>query len=257
MSMDPDEDTLALQPRPNRVAQRCRPLRPAMARRRCDSHLAGRASKSAIGSHATTFDPVSHDIDFASDASMKICGVGGYPSYSEDMALGLSSRFFSSLAAAISSFALLTFGLSGTAMSQTQTPSGSTSLPSITIQAPKQVTRPQKPEHRAVARNTVRNTVSPRTSPTTPFTAAQESVLAKLARLERASGSCVGGCATSFRSGNRPWVGCSASGWPAYSGTCRNAGNYKTYVECTETAQFLGWRPMEYHWYCTSLAFKK
>ena len=85
MSMDPDKDTLALQPRPNRVGQRCRPLRPAMARRRCDSHLAGRASKPAMGSHATTFDPVSHDIDFASDDSTKMSGVGGY---SEDMGYG-------------------------------------------------------------------------------------------------------------------------------------------------------------------------
>jgi len=168
-----------------------------------------------------------------------------------------SSRFISSPAVAVLSIALLQFGLSGTAMSQTQTPSGSTSLPSITIQAPKQVARPQKPEPRAVVRNTVRHTVSPGTSPTTPFTAAQESVMAKLARLERSSGSCLGGCATSFPSGNRPWVGCSASGWPAYSGTCKNGRNYKTYVECTETSYFLAWKPMEVHWYCTSLAFKK
>jgi hypothetical protein len=169
-----------------------------------------------------------------------------------------SSRFFSSPAVAILSITLLLCGLSGTAMSQTETPSGGTTLPSITIQAPKQVARPQRPKQRAVARNTVRNTVSPGTSPTTPTpSAAQESVLAKLRRLERASGSCVGGCQTSFPSGNRPWVGCSASGWPALSGTCRNIGNYKTYVECTETSYFLAWKPMEVHWYCTSLAFKK
>ena len=171
-----------------------------------------------------------------------------------------SSRFIASPAVAISSIALLLCGLSGTAMSQTATASNS-SLPSITVDAPKPVARPYKPIQRAVAHNTVRrtvrHTVSPATSPTTPFTAAQESVLAKLQRLERSSGSCVGGCATSFRSGNRPWVGCSASGWPAYSGTCKNARNYKTYVECTETSHFLAWRPMEYHWYCTSLAFKK
>lgn len=170
-----------------------------------------------------------------------------------------SSRFISSLAVAILSIALLLCGLSGTAMSQTATPSGgaTTSLPGIQIDAPKQVPRPQRPKQRAVARNTVRNTVSPGTSPTTPTpSAAQESVLAKLRRLERASGSCVGGCQTSFPSGNRPWVGCSASGWPALSGTCRNVGNYKTYVECTETSYFLAWKPMEVHWYCTSLALK-
>jgi hypothetical protein len=169
-----------------------------------------------------------------------------------------SSRFISSLAVAILSIALPLCGLSGTALSQTATPSGGTSLPSITIQAPKQAAKPQKPKQRAVVRNTVRNTVSPGTSPTTPaLTVAQESVLAKLARLERASGSCVGGCATSFPSGNRPWVGCSGSGWPAYSGTCRNVRNYKSYIECAETSYFLAWKVMEVHWYCTSLAFKK
>jgi hypothetical protein len=102
-----------------------------------------------------------------------------------------SSRFISSLAVAILSIALLLCGLSGTAMSQTATPSGgaTTSLPSILIDAPKQVPRPQRPKQRAVARNTVRNTVSLGTSPTTPTpSAAQESVLARLRRLERASG---------------------------------------------------------------------
>src|SRR5437879_4714060 len=142
-------------------------------------------------------------------------------------------------------------------MSQTQKASGDTVLPPITVRAPKQVARPQKPEPRVVVRNTVRNTVSPGTSPTGPLTAAQESVLAKLARLERTSSSCAGGCVTSFPSGNRPWIGCSASGWPAYSGTCKNGRNYKTYVECTETSYFLAWKPMEVHWYCTSLACKK
>lgn len=170
-----------------------------------------------------------------------------------------SSRSISSLAVAILSIAL-PLCLTGQAMSQTATPSGATPLPTITVQAPKRVAKPQKPAPRAVVRNTVRNTVSPGASPsrTTPaLTVAQESVLAKLARLERASGSCVGGCATSVRTGNQPWVGCSASGWPAYSSTCKNGRNFKSYVECTETSHFLAWRPMEYHWYCTSLAFKK
>jgi hypothetical protein len=169
---------------------------------------------------------------------------------------------FSSLAVAILSIALLLCGPSGTAMSKTETPSGGvTSLPTITVQAPKQVARPQKPQQRAVVRSTVRDTVAPGPSPSlaTSKPPAQESVLAKLRRLERASGSCVGGCQTSFRVGNRPWVGCSASGWPAlaYPGTCRNIYGYKSYTECTETSHFLAWRPMEYHWYCTSLAFNK
>jgi hypothetical protein len=179
---------------------------------------------------------------------------------------GFSSRFFSSPAVVILSIVVLLCGLSGTAMSQTQTPSGGTTLPSITVQAPKPVARPQQPpKQRAVVRNTVRTAVSPGPSPSpAPPTgskppAGQESVLAKLRRLERMSGSCVGGCQTSFRVGNRPWIGCSASGWPAlaYPGTCRNIYGYKSYTECTETSHFLAWRPMEYHWYCTSLAFNK
>jgi hypothetical protein len=176
----------------------------------------------------------------------------------------MSKLNFSSQAVALLSIAVLC-GLSGTAMSQTQTPSGGTSLPSITIQAPKQrVAKPQKPKEHAVARETVRTAVYPGRSPS-PTAAtgsgplAGESPLARLRRLERMSGTCVGGCQTSFRVGNRPWIGCSASGWPAlaYPGTCRNIYGYKSYTECTETSQFLAWRPMEYHWYCTSLAFNK
>jgi hypothetical protein len=183
---------------------------------------------------------------------------GGYPPYSEDIAMGLSSRFFSGLAVVISSFALLTCG---PAMSQTTTAATTPSLPSITVQAPKQIVRPQRPQQTAKPpqRPTrVANRVASRpTSPTTPFTAAQASIMAKIRRLEKISGSCVGGCVTSFRSGDKPWIGCSASGWPAYSLTCRNVHNYKSYTECTETQYFLQGRPMDVHWYCTSLAFNK
>jgi hypothetical protein len=159
--------------------------------------------------------------------------------------------------AVISSIAVLC-GLSGTAMSEIATGAVST-LPRIEVVAPKRVARPHRAEPAARPYRPSGNpAASRRTSPTArPFTPAQESVLAKLARLERSSGSCVGGCQTSFPSGGKPWIGCSSSGWPSYSGTCKNPRNYKTYVECTETSHFLGWRPMEYHWYCTSLALKK
>ncbi len=129
-----------------------------------------------------------------------------------------SSLFVASLAVAILSIALLLCGLSGTAMSQTATPSGgaTTSLPSVLVEAPKQ---------RAVARSTL----SPRTSSTTPTPSASPmSPAAQLAKLANATGSCVGGCVTSFRSGDAPWHGCSGSNWPALSSTCRNVGNYKT-----------------------------
>jgi hypothetical protein len=176
----------------------------------------------------------------------------------------MSSSIVARSAVAILSTALLC-GPNGTAMSQTQTPSGGTSLPSITIHAPKpRVAKPEKPKQREVVRETVRTAVYPGRSPS-PTSAtgsgplAGESPLARLRRLERMSSSSAGGVQTSFRVGNRPWVGCSASGWPAlaYPGTCRNIYGYKSYTECTETSHFLAWRPMEYHWYCTSLAFNK
>jgi hypothetical protein len=184
----------------------------------------------------------------------------GYPPHSEEMAMRFSPRFFSNLAVAVSSIAVLLFGLSGAPMAATD-PSGSSSLPSITVQAPKQVARPNRTVPRAVTRSTgPRHTASRGTSPiaATPSGGhGQESVLEKLHRIERSATSCDGGCATSFPSHGKPWVGCSASGWPMYSGTCKNGRKYKSYVHCTEESYFLAWKPMEVHWYCTSLAFNK
>jgi hypothetical protein len=136
-------------------------------------------------------------------------------------------------------------------MSQTATPSGATtSLPSVLVEAP--VARPQKPKQRAVARSTV----SPRTSPSTPTPSASPmSVAARLAKLANTTGSCVDGCQTSFRSGDAPWHGCSVSAG-TYSPTCRNAGNFKTYAECTEVSLLVGWRGNETSWYCSSMALK-
>jgi len=124
--------------------------------------------------------------------------------------------------------AALMCGLSGTAMSQADPPSGGvTPLPSVLVEAPRQVARPPKPE-------VARSTVSPHTSPTTPTQSASSmSPTVKLAKLASATGSCVGGCVTSFRSGDAPWHGCSGSSG-MYSPTCRNVGNYKTYAECAE-----------------------
>jgi hypothetical protein len=152
--------------------------------------------------------------------------------------------------AAVLPMTLLLCGLSGPAMSQTVTPSRGISLPNVVVEAPKQVARPQKPKQRAVARGTV----SPRPSPTQ--SASPTSPMAQLARLEKTTSSCAGGCQTSFRSGNAPWHGCSTSGWPATSSTCRNVGNYKTYAECTDAGLMTGWRVMETTWYCSSLALK-
>jgi len=174
-----------------------------------------------------------------------------------DMTMKFSSRFFSNLAIAIASTAMMLFSLSGAAMALTE-PSGSTSLPTITVQAPKQVIRPQRPTQRAVVRGTGRRTASHGTSPTTTTPLSGEgSVLERLRKLEKESSSCTDGCQSSFPSGNRPWVGCSASAWPMPSAGCRNPRHFKTYVACTETSYFLGWKPVEVSWYCSNLALNK
>ena len=169
----------------------------------------------------------------------------------------LSSNFVAPSAVAILSIAL-SCGPSGMAMSQTATGSA-TSLPSITVEAPKQVARPQRTVQGA-GRSTVRQTRragAGRISPTAPTPSAPGSVMARLAELERTSSNCTDGCQTSFKYGNQPWNGCSsASGaTPSFSPTCRNTRNYKTYEECRETELFLG-APRggpSVWWYCSSL----
>jgi hypothetical protein len=161
-----------------------------------------------------------------------------------------SSIFTANLAVAILSIALS--GLSGPVMSQTAKPTGgaNTSLPSVVVEAPKQVARPRMPKHHVAARSTV----VLRTSTTTPTPSASP-VLARLAQLANATGSCAGGCVTSFRTGDAPWHGCSGSSG-MLSQTCRNVGNYKTYAECASAGLVTGWRLTEFTWYCSSLALK-
>jgi hypothetical protein len=78
--------------------------------------------------------------------------------------------------------------------------------------------------------------------------------MAKIAALEKTSSNCTDGCQTSFKYGNQPWNGCSASsGDFTLSTTCRNGRNYKTYQECRENGMFLAWRQYEVWWYCSSL----
>jgi hypothetical protein len=167
----------------------------------------------------------------------------------EDMAMRFSSLFVARLTVAST---LLLSGLSGTAMSQTATPSGSaaTSLPNIVVEAPKRVARPERPAQRAAAHSTVsrRATVAARTP-----SAAPGSVSAKLAKLASATGSCAGGCQSSFKSGNEPWHGCSLSSgsWLQF---CRNVGNYKTFAECVDAGLTTGWGVNEAGGYCRALA---
>ena len=83
------------------------------------------------------------------------------------------------------------------------------------------------------------------------------SALARLAKLEKEARSCNGGCETSFRVGNAPWVGCSyaAGGIDSshFSATCTDTLSYNTYAQCVETKAFLGAQPRETRWICTSL----
>jgi hypothetical protein len=111
---------------------------------------------------------------------------------------------------------------------------------------------------RAVARpaRAARRTVSRETSPAvTTQPGGQGSVLERLKRIERTSRSCDERCQ---KISAQP--GCSASVWPTTSvGVgCGNSRHFFThYVQCTDHLYFLGWKPREGWWYCTSLALNK
>jgi hypothetical protein len=170
----------------------------------------------------------------------------------------LSLGFAVSSAVAILSTALL----SGSAVSQISTGT-SPSLPSVTIDAPKQMARPHAQVARPLAPNPLANTrVSRQSSSTGSSTtqmpsAAPNSVRERITKLERAASSCNGGCETSFRVGNAPWVGCSWSGETygvgAFSVSCTDTLSYKTYLACTDTKAFLGATQKEARWICSSL----
>lgn len=152
---------------------------------------------------------------------------------------------------------LFAAGVAVALLSQTATPSfgATTSLPDVVVEAPKQVVRPEKAKPRAVSGTVSSSTVSSVTSPT-PLKPSGSRSERDLARLPNAiTGSCVGGCQTSFRAADRPWVGCSWSSG-TLSGTCRNEGHYKDYNACTTAALAIGWRGVEVSWYCSSLALK-
>lgn len=158
-----------------------------------------------------------------------------------------SSFFLGRPVLATSSMALLVCCLGGTAVSQ-PTPAD-IQLPGVTVDAPKPMARPHRPARHVAVRSAGAHAAPPMS------TAAPVSDAAKLAKLERETGSCVGGCQSSFKTGNQPWVGCNVSGG-VYSFTCRNVGNYKTYDECKEAGRITGWRSGETSAYCSSLALK-
>jgi hypothetical protein len=166
----------------------------------------------------------------------------------------MSSSLVAPSAVAIVSTALLC-SLTGAAMSQT-TPNSS--LPSITVEAPKQTARPQREERSQgsgrVVHRAGRTSRSTGTASGTPE-AARGPVMAKLARLEREASSCNDGCESSFRRGKDPWVGCSESAgyYSVFSATCKDTLTHRDYVQCVETKMFLGWDRQRSWWYCTGM----
>ena len=170
--------------------------------------------------------------------------------------------------------AALLGSLGGTAMSQTATGSGA-QLPKITVEAPKQVARPQRAEvtpqgsgrvaRRAgrtsrpaqTASGTGSGTATGRATGTGSGTpsVARGPIMAKLARLEREASSCNDGCESSFRRGKDPWVGCSESAgyYSVFSATCKDTLTHRDYAQCVETKMFLGWDRQRSWWYCTGM----
>jgi hypothetical protein len=172
-----------------------------------------------------------------------------------EMIMRPSSSFVAPSAIAILSTALLC-SLSGTAMSQTATGSAAP-LPSITVVAPKQVARPPQRPAQAATVASRRTAPTAQTSSASPeaIIAGPDPTLGKLAKLEKVASSCNGGCETSFKSGNAPWVGCSeAAGlFHTFSATCRDTLTYASYVGCMDTKRFLGLEKAKAWWLCSSL----
>jgi hypothetical protein len=174
----------------------------------------------------------------------------------EDTVMRSSSSIVAPSAIAILSTALVC-GLSGTAVSQTAT--GSATLPSITVVAPKQVERPHRPER--VASRPTSSTAHTRTaqtssaSPAEAIIAGSGSTLGKLAKLESISSNCNGGCQTSGKTGNEAWIGCSESAgyFSTFSATCTDTLTHSSYTGCMSTKVFTGWDRNRAWWYCNSL----
>src|SRR3984893_9103676 len=175
----------------------------------------------------------------------------------EDIIMRLSSGSVAPSVIAILSTALLS-SLSGTAMSQTPTGSG-TQLPSITVEAPRQVARPQRPEvtpqgSGRVAHRAGRTSRSTQTA-TGTASAVWRPVIRNPARVDREASSCNDGCESSFKHGKDPWVGCSESAgyYSVFSATRKDTLTHRDYAQCVETKMFLGWDRQRSWWYCTGM----
>lgn len=173
----------------------------------------------------------------------------------KDMVMRMSSRVVAPSAVAFFSVTVL---LCSPASSQTA-PSAAP-LPSISVEAPKHVARPSRPErvaHTVVSRRRSPDRQTSSVDDGTP-TGGSGPPLARIAALEKVASNCNGGCESSLPHGGLPWVGCSESaggshGIGAFSITCRDNLTYKSYVDCVETKVFLGEYPNKARWNCSSL----
>ena len=142
---------------------------------------------------------------------------------------------------------------SSAAMSQ---PTPNSSLPAVSVEAPKARPTVVVPRQGPRIVTSHHRTSGSSTAQTPSY--APGSAMARLAKLEREARSCNGGCETSFRVGNAPWVGCSMAGQGGVDGsmfspTCTDTLSYNTYAQCVETKAFLGAQPRESRWICSSL----
>lgn len=170
----------------------------------------------------------------------------------KDMVMRLSSSLVVPSTIAALSTALLC------APAASQIPTGpAATLPPITVDAPKQVAKPHVSERGTNTTAPRRTASTARTSTARTPSYAPGSPMARIASLEKVASSCNGGCATSFRQGNEPWIGCSESGgglnYGPLSPTCRDTITHKSYEACVETKVFLGEFRNRAHWFCSSL----
>jgi hypothetical protein len=158
-------------------------------------------------------------------------------------------------------FAILsTLMLYGPAASQTAAGSNAP-LPDITVEAPKRAATPHQSHqaaHAVASRRAFRTAQGPSSSGQTSSTTAgalKGPVMRRIASLEARASSCNGGCETSFKTGNAPWIGCSESAGRlgVFSATCRDTLTYKDYADCVETKWFLAWDQQRIRWVCSSL----
>ncbi|WP_035659226.1 hypothetical protein [Bradyrhizobium sp. STM 3809] len=165
-----------------------------------------------------------------------------------------------SIVASSAAVVLASVVLSGPAVSQIS-PGPATAIPDVTVDVPKQAAKPSRANQAAnigVGRRAARTSSAPvataQTQPSAPA-APTGSVEERLARIEMKSSSCAGGCETSFKSGNAPWVGCAQSGQEPshFDTTCTDTLIFKDYADCTDTKAFLGLDRNKIWLHCTSL----